>query len=179
MRGPWKSSFILFAMAAVALACQTQDTATEQGSDTTPAVDAAAAREAIMANDEAFAQAFTDGDTAALSAQYAPEAVILPPNGARIEGATAIQEAWGTMIEEAGRPSLDLTTNDVQVAAAGDYAYGHGSYTMSGATPDGEEWSDQGKYLAVWKNIDGEWKMVVDTWNSDNPPAGMAEEPVE
>lgn len=173
MRGPYKRHFFLATAAVVAMACQSQDTATEQGSDTTPAVDAAAVQEAISAKDQAFAEAFTAGDAAAIAAQYAPDAVVLPPNGERIEGPAAIQETFAGMLAEIPGTSLSLTTNNVQVAAAGDYAYGVGSYSMSGPAPDGTEWSDQGKYLAVWKNVDGDWQMVVDTWNSDNPVPGM------
>ena len=176
MKGPWKSSLILVAAAAVALACQSQETATEQGSDTTPAVDADVVREAITANDEAFDQAYNAGDAATLVALYAPDAVVLPPNEPRIEGSAAIQELFAAMFEEAPGATLDLTTEDVQVAAAGDYAYGVGSFSVSGTAPDGSEWSDQGKYVAIWKNVDGEWKMVLDTWSSDNPAAGIAAE---
>lgn len=176
MKGPWKSTLILVAAAAAALACQSQDTATEQGSDTTPAVDAEAVRAAITANDEAFGQAFNAGDAATIVALYTPDAVLLPPNEPRIEGSAGIQESFAGMFEEAPGATLDLTTEDVQVAAAGDYAYGVGSFSISGSAPDGSEWSDQGKYVAIWKNIEGEWKMVLDTWSSDSPPPGMAAE---
>lgn len=176
MRGPYKRYFVLAAAAVVALACQAQETATEQGSDATPAVDAAAVREAISAKDQAFAESFSAGDAAGLASQYAPEAIVLPPNGERIEGQAAIQETFAGMLAEIPGTSLSLTTNEVEVAAAGDYAYGTGSYSMTGPAPDGTEWSDQGKYLAVWKNIDGDWKMVMDTWNSDNPVPGTEAE---
>ncbi|HUE96405.1 MAG TPA: hypothetical protein VMN39_07075, partial [Longimicrobiaceae bacterium] len=59
---------------------------------------------------------------------------------------------------------------------AGDYAYSVGTFTMSGAAPDGSEWSDEGKYVAVWQNVEGDWKMAADIWNSSAPPPGMAAE---
>jgi len=174
--GVLKNSFALFAAAAVALACQAQEQATEQGSETSPAVDAAAVRQAIEASDQAFEEAFSAGDAPTLATLYAPDAVMLVPNGPRVEGSAAIQETLAGMMQESPGTALDLTTSDVQVAAAGDHAYAIGSYTLNGTGPDGSEWSDQGKYLAVWKNIDGAWKMAVEIWNSDNPPAGTAME---
>ena len=71
---------------------------------------------------------------------------------------------------------MTLTSDDVTVTAAGDYAHAVGTWTMSGPAPDGSEWSDNGKFVAVWKNVDGDWKMAADIWNSDNPPMGMEHE---
>jgi len=35
----------------------------------------------------------------------------------------------------------------------------------------GKTISDKGKYLTVWKKeADGDWKVLVDTYNSDLPP---------
>lgn len=175
MKGPWKSSFVFVAAAAIALACQTEP-ATEQGSETSPAVDAEAVKQTIEANDEAFEQAMLAGDYATIGGFYAPDAVALVPNGPRVEGQAAIQQVFTDMAAEAPLTSFELTTQDVHVAAAGDYAYATGAYTLGGTAPDGSEWTDEGKYFEVWKNVDGSWKMVVDGWSSDNPPAGMAGE---
>jgi uncharacterized protein (TIGR02246 family) len=170
-----KRTLVLVWAASIALACQTEEPATEQASDTEPAVDAAAAREAIAAKDKAWSDAAIAGDAAAITSQYASDAVVLPPNAPRVEGTQAIQEEFARMVESP-ISSMTLDSDIITVAAAGDYAYTVGSYTMSGTGPDGSEWSDEGKYTAVWKNVDGDWKIVSDIWNSDNPPAGMVSE---
>ena len=175
MTGALKRSVILLA-AGLALACQ-QETATEQASETDPATDAAAVTEAIAAKDQAFADALVAGDVATVASHYTNDAILLPPGGPRVEGATAIQETFASWIEVGGPPaSMTLTSDDVTLTAAGDYAHAIGTWTMSGPAPDGSEWSDNGKFVAVWKNVDGDWKMAADIWNSDNPPMGMESE---
>lgn len=173
MTRAFKRSMVFVWAAGLALACQTQEPATEQGSEIDPAVDEAAVAAAIEAGDQSFERAFSAGDGAAVAAHYTPDAVVLIPNGPRVEGSAAIAETFSGLLQEFPGAALDLTTSDVQVAAAGDYAYATGSYTLGGTTPDGSEWSDVGKYVVVWKNLDGEWKMAADVWNSDNPPAGI------
>jgi len=164
---------LVFAGAAgFALACQNQE-ATEQGSETSPAVDEAVVRETIAAKDKAWADAAVAGDIEALVQQYATDAVLMPPGAPRAEGTEAIREAFTSWLQEAPPTSTTVTSDAITVTAAGDYAHAVGSWTMSGTGPDGSEYSDQGKFLAIWKSADGDWKIVNDIWNSDNPAAGM------
>ena len=172
MTGAWKRTTMLLLSVGFALACQ-QEPATEQGSETDPAVDAAAVTEAITAKDRAYGDAVVAGDIDAIMAQYAPDAILLPPGAPRMEGSAAIRSMFEAWVQEGLPSSMTLTTGDVTVASAGDYAHAVGSFSLSGTAPDGTEWGDEGKYLAVWKNVDGDWKMVADIWNSDNPPMGM------
>jgi uncharacterized protein (TIGR02246 family) len=172
MKGAFKRSMMFVWAAGLALACQTQEPATEQGSETSPAVDEAAVRETIETKDQAWADAAVAGDAAAIAQQYTADAIVLPPGNPRVTGNEAIQELFTGWMAEAPISSATLDSEVITVAAGGDYAYAVGTYSMSGAAPDGSEWNDQGKYVAVWKNVDGEWKMATDIWNSDNPPAG-------
>ena len=173
MKGTLKRSMVFVWAAGLALACQAQEPATEQGSETNPAVDETAVRETIETKDQAWADAAVAGDAAAIAQQYTADAIVLPPGNPRVTGNEAIQELFTGWLAEAPISSATLDSEVITVAAAGDYAYAVGSYSMSGAAPDGSEWSDQGKYIAVWKNVDGDWKIVTDIWNSDNPPMGM------
>lgn len=175
MKGAWKSPFALVALATAIFACQTQESATEQGSETSPAVDAAAVREAIAAKDKAFADAIVAADVEPIMLQYAADATVMPPGAPRLQGAEAIRETFTTWLEEAPPSAMSLTPDDVTVAASGDYAIAEGTYSMSGAGPDGAEWTDTGKYLVVWQNVDGDWKIVSDIWNSDAPMPGTTE----
>ena len=173
MTGGWKRTVVLLWSASLALACQ-QEPATEQASETDPAIDAAAVTEAIAAKDRQFADAMVAGDIETLMSVYADDAILLPPNAPRAEGAPAIRETFTSWFAEGGPPaSMTITSDDVTVAAAGDYAHAVGTWTMSGPGPDGSDWSDQGNVLVVWKNISGDWKVVADIWNSDNPMPGM------
>ncbi|HET6363209.1 MAG TPA: SgcJ/EcaC family oxidoreductase [Gemmatimonadota bacterium] len=167
---------MLVCAAGFALACETQEPATEQGSETSPATDEAAAREAIEAVDQAWEDAASAGNAAGIAALYTTDAIALPPGGSRTEGPAAIEELFGGWFSESGLTSIDLNSDMITVAASGDLATAIGSYTATGTAPDGTEWTETGKYAELLKNVDGTWKIYADIWNSDGPPAGMESE---
>ena len=167
----WKHP-LLVAIAAFAIACQTEDQASEQGSETQPAVDEAAVRETIATKDRAWGDAAVAGDVETLVAQYAPDAIVMPPGAPRAEGTEAIRAMFTGWLEQAPPATTTVTSDEITVVGSGDYAHATGSWTMTGTGPDGAEYSDAGKFLAVWQNVNGEWVIVRDIWNSDGPPAG-------
>ena len=58
----------------------------------------------------------------------------------------------------------------VEVARSGDLAYVTGTYELSETDAKGKPMTDKGKYLEVWKKqVDGNWKCVIDMFNSDLP----------
>ena len=115
----------------------------------------------------AWEAAFDAGNIDALVELYSEDARLMPPNGQATLGRDAVEAAFSGMLE-AGL-GLDLQT--VDTLAAGDLAYRVGTFTM--AAPDGSP-VDQGKFIEVWRQIDGAWQMTNDIWNSDLPagPAG-------
>jgi ketosteroid isomerase-like protein len=65
----------------------------------------------------------------------------------------------------------DFQTEVVEVAASGEIAYERGTYKVTVETEAGRM-EAVGKYLCIWKKIDGVWKVAVDISNRDTPPAG-------
>jgi len=64
----------------------------------------------------------------------------------------------------AGSKDLKLTPADV--AGHGPLAYESGSYSMmNGTVPD------RGKYLFIFRNMNGNWKIEYTSWSSDLPPS--------
>jgi uncharacterized protein (TIGR02246 family) len=162
--------------AALALAliagCQ-QEQATETGAiEETPAVDAAAVRQAIEDGGDAWETAALAGDAAALTALYTEDAILLPPNAPKAEGSAAIQTAFTEMLAVAPFTAIEIVTEGVEVSASGDIAWAHGTYTSTN-TVAGVPYEDSGKWLNVSENRDGQWLLVTDTWNSDTPLPGM------
>ena len=48
-------------------------------------------------------------------------------------------------------------------------AYLYGAYHLAW-DEDGKRATDQGKNVEIWKKqLNGQWKCIVDTWNSDLP----------
>jgi uncharacterized protein (TIGR02246 family) len=115
--------------------------------------------EAIEARSLEFEAAFNAGDSAAVAALYAPDAAILPPGGARIDGREEIAAFWASAIES-GLADLDLVATEV--IATGDSALDVG--TLSALGEGGERAVVAAKYVVHWVQIDGIWQLHRDIW---------------
>jgi ketosteroid isomerase-like protein len=111
-----------------------------------------------------FEDAIRKADMAAISAMYAEDGAILPPNNALVKGREGIA-AYMKGMTDAGL-SLKLTSADSWID--GSLGVRTGSYIVL----DKEQKEiDHGKWMEVWrKGADGKWLMVRDMWNSDDPP---------
>lgn len=117
----------------------------------------------IEATSQAWMEAVSAGDWAALSATYTEDAVLLPPNEPAVPGRSDI-EAWF----EALPPVSDFNLETVEIEGLGDVAFVRGSYTLT-MTPEGmDAVADTGKYLEVWrKQADGSWLIYRDIFSSN------------
>lgn len=104
-------------------------------------------------------------DATSIASVYADDAIVMAPGGEPIEGRDAIQAALAGMLEASGGSQMAFGSPEIMVS--GDMAIEVGSFVET--APDGSH-RDHGKYLAVMKNIDGEWKIVRDMWNSSMTP---------
>jgi uncharacterized protein (TIGR02246 family) len=118
----------------------------------------------IAATTEAWVAAFNAGDIEALVALYAEDAQLLPPNDEMKRGSEAVREDFQAMISA----GLKIRLETVEALAAGDLGQKVGLYTLEG--PGGTT-IDRGKYIELWRKVDGQWRISHDTWNSDLPPA--------
>lgn len=170
----------LFAAAivvALLAGCQ-QEPATETGTTTevgateaTSAVDPAAVRQAIEDGTTAWETAALASDPAALAAIYAEDAVLLAPGAPMMSGRAEIEAGFAEMLSAAPFTAIDIVTEGTDVSASGDLAYGYGTWTSTN-TVAGQLIEDRGNWISVHENRDGQWVMVLDTWNSSVPMAG-------
>jgi uncharacterized protein (TIGR02246 family) len=116
--------------------------------------------EAITAGNDAFMHAFASGDAARLAALYTPNGQILPPGGDVTTGPHAIQAFWQAVMD-LGITHARLET--VEVDQHDDTAVEVGRYTLSGASG---QIMDSGKYVVIWKESAGQWRLHRDIWNS-------------
>lgn len=116
---------------------------------------------AIAEASEAWQAGWNAGDAAAIASLYAPDARLMAPGAEPVEGREAIEAAFGEHLAEAAGGQTTLET--VDLVSEGDLTVEVGSYASTAA--DGSH-VDHGKYIAVWKNVDGEWKIIHDIWNS-------------
>ncbi|MBT8262475.1 MAG: DUF3225 domain-containing protein [Bacteroidia bacterium] len=110
-----------------------------------------------------FVDAFNANDAARLTAVYTSDATIYPPNSEAISGSEGIEAFWKAGFE-AGISSGVLDTQ--KATAYGDTAVENGTFKIMAA--DGSM-IDQGKYMVIWKMVDGAWKYHQDIWNSSMP----------
>jgi len=123
-------------------------------------------RKAIEAAVDVFVATANRGDSAGLAALYTEEGQVLPPNADVVTGHAAVQAFWQAVMDM-GVQSAQLTV--VEVEGHGDTAIEVGRFKLFG---EGEQELDQGKYIVIWKKVDGQWKLHRDIFNSSNPPPG-------
>jgi uncharacterized protein (TIGR02246 family) len=122
-------------------------------------------REAITATNRAFMDTFMRGDAAGMAALYTADGQLLPTGTDFVTGSQAIQAFWQSVM---GMGIREATLETVEVEAHGDTAHEVGRYVLRG---DGGQAMDQGKYIVIWKQVGGQWKLHRDVWNSSMPAA--------
>jgi uncharacterized protein (TIGR02246 family) len=123
-------------------------------------------REAIEAADENFMAVFNRGDAGGLADLYTQNGQLLPTGSDFITGKTDIQAFWqGAM--DMGIKTARLET--IEAEGYADTAIEIGKYTLSG---EAGNVMDRGKYVVIWKQEGGQWKLHRDIWNSSISPEG-------
>jgi uncharacterized protein (TIGR02246 family) len=120
-------------------------------------------RDAIMAGNEKLMAAASRGDAAGMAALYTENGQVLPPNSDVVSGRQAIQSFWQGAIRM-GIKAVKLET--VEVESHGTTANEVGKFTIQG---EGGLVVDTGKYVVIWKQEAGQWKLHRDIWNGSRP----------
>ncbi len=119
--------------------------------------------DAIVAADETFMTTFSRGDAAGIAALYTENGQFLPPNSDFVTGKQAIQATFQAFMDM-GIKAIKLET--VEVEGYGDTASEVARYTLEG---EGGQVLDQGKYIVIWKQEAGQWKLHRDIINTSMP----------
>jgi ketosteroid isomerase-like protein len=104
-------------------------------------------------------------DAAKVASFYAEEAVVMPPNAPPIKGRKAIQQDHERLFKDS--PQFELSATPLASETSGHLGYIQGEFVVK--RPRGGE--VRGKYVEVWKRISGEWKILYDINNANQPPA--------
>ncbi len=108
--------------------------------------------------------AYDSKDAAAMAEIYAENGALMPPNSESVNGRAAIEDFFAGFHAS----GLGVEIQDTEAYAHGDVGYKVGTYTISDA--DGAT-VDEGKYVEIWRYIDGSWQMHRDIFNSNVPLA--------
>jgi len=131
-----------------------------------------AVREAIEAANARHSAAVKRGDTTAIMANYAADAVLMIPNQAALRGAAAKRASMQQMAEyrRAGIPFPEETLRTDDVLVGPDFAVESGTYVWVTRPKNAAAATERGKYLTVWtRQPDGTWKIARDIYNTDQP----------
>ena len=111
-----------------------------------------------------FVAAFKRGDATSMANLYTAAAQLLPANSDFVRGTAAIRTFWQSVI---GMGLKGASLETIELEAHGDTAIEVGRYRLLAA---GDAVADQGKYIVVWKNDNGKWKLHRDIWTTSQPP---------
>ena len=109
-------------------------------------------------------EAFNNHDAATLAALYAQDAVLLPPNEPAVFGRDAIRGAHQEVFAEG---DFKIEIEPLETVIDDELAYVAGRYRMW--TDDGTL-VDRGKYIEIWRPVNGEWMISRDIYNSSIEP---------
>lgn len=135
---------------------------------------AAADDAGILAADSAWAESFAKKDISAYMSFVDSAASVQRPNATTVTGPAAIRDLVQSYF---ALPGIAGTWHPVTAKAAlsNDLAYSTGTYEISYDSPSKERLTERGKYTYVWRKAsDGKWKMLVESFSSDTPPAAPA-----
>lgn len=128
---------------------------------TTPALAQTTAQ--IQKLNDQWMAAFNKGDAAAVAAMYTIDAYVLPDGKEMVKGRPAIEALWKQQM--AGATVEKITTLDVK-PLGGNAAREIGTATMKKAQPSQDVVV---KYAVVWLKEGGQWKLLQDIWNMNEP----------
>jgi uncharacterized protein (TIGR02246 family) len=135
-------------------------------------VDLEAEGQALMQLSREWSDLVATGDMEAIMAGWADDAVMMPPGIPPLEGKAAIRSYVEGAAEIPGF-AISWEPLAVQVAASGDMAYMIERNVITVHDPEGNPVRTHGKVITVWrKDVDGNWRNVVDMWNEMPPPGG-------
>lgn len=117
---------------------------------------------------DAWVERYTANDAAGIAALYTEDAQLLPPDQEIVSGRAAIQEFFART-NPPGSAALEIAT--VETHVLGDNAHRQGSFLLKGS--DGNTVT-AGKFLELWKKVDGKWLIHRDMWSANAPLPALA-----
>jgi ketosteroid isomerase-like protein len=119
----------------------------------------------IIEMNKTYSNRFTTNDTAFYISRYCKDAQVYSPGLPAVMGRDSIINFFyqnGTNSEtKIELPTGNFYGNEELVVEEGTYNF-----------PDRKGGSfDKGKFIALWKQEDGKWKMYREIWNTDIAPA--------
>jgi len=153
----------LHTLAAVTLICVLIAACTKPAEPvSTSTFDLEKAKAGINEANQKFMAGVSSGDSVGVAALYHSQGSISPSNSDAVSGADKISSFFGGA-SRAGF-AVKLQTSDVWGNA--DVVVEEGTFEL---TDKNGGHLDHGKYIVLWKEENGQWKLYRDIWNSNMP----------
>lgn len=135
--------------------------------------DIRAESEAIRKIQDQWEDAIRTRDADKYMSFFAPGAVVMNANAPVCVGLTSIRKSMETWFSDTTNflDNFKMTIDTLEISSAGDLAYLRGHQKLNIGTPE-EIFEVTDKWVTIFRKINGEWKAIVDIWNSDNPISG-------
>lgn len=173
MSAIWKTSLVIALASGVTLGCEasTGDEAGATVEETATTVDLESARSAIRASADAWEAAAVAGDVDALMVLHTDDAILMGPGMPPARGADEIRAAFEAMVSEVDFEEISIDIERLEVAESGEMAWAVGTSNARIALPDGGTAETQDRFAVTFENVDGEWLVAADVWNTVEAPA--------
>jgi uncharacterized protein (TIGR02246 family) len=155
------SRLISFIIVIMLTACSNQQAGKQK-------VDLNAEEQAIRSISMKWLEFEKNSDAASSAALFADDGIAYSANIEPAVGPAAIEEAFAKSREKNPGLVVDWATDRVEVAASGDLAVEYGSYKVSSPEQDASQ-EDYGKYVTVYRKVNGTWKVAADIGTSTKP----------
>ncbi len=124
--------------------------------------DVEATRAVIAQQNKEFTDAHVTGDIAAIDAMFLPDARSYPPGAPAAIGLEAIHALTVDFLKAGITEFREETTAFYGTA---EYVVDEGTYILI----YGRGVTERGKYINVWKQVNGSWRIQANIWNADAP----------
>jgi ketosteroid isomerase-like protein len=119
----------------------------------------------IIKMNEHYSERFTSNDSVFYADRYCADAQVYCPDMPAIKGREAIRKFF---YYDGNNKESIIELPAANFYGGPEYVVEEGTYNF----PDGKGGSvDKGKFIALWKQEDGRWKLYREIWNTDSAPA--------
>ncbi len=120
-------------------------------------------QQAIRGVTTTLESSFNAKDVDKILGLYVDNAVFMPPNRPLLRGREPLKGFYEGLFNGG---SKDLKITPGEISGHGPLAYASGSYSMMNG-----DVHDRGKFLFIFRNMSGNWKIEYTAWSSDLPPS--------
>jgi ketosteroid isomerase-like protein len=136
----------------------------------TPVIDIRAEADAIDKIEDQWTASIKAKDNDKNLSFFAPNAVMMNSNIPACVGIQAIRKSQELWFSDTAifHDTFESGIDTIEVSASGDLAYVRGNYRLLTGSR-GNPVEDVGKWVTIYRKINGKWKAIVDIGNSDMP----------